>query len=81
MSLLESGSAVNCQDYLGATPLHCAMNVGLADDVNSDVIITHLLEYGANTTLADNNGRLPLHWAANIGAYNVHTAAYLFCIQ
>lgn len=65
LSLLKSHAVVNCQDAMGATPLHYI--AGSKDDVSCDAMMKHLLEYGANTLLADKRGRLALHWAANEG--------------
>jgi len=61
-ALIDHGSDVNIQDFLGGTALFYAASRGLSDQVRL------LLENGAHTEIANIDGVTPLH-AASVGGF------------
>ncbi|KAM0255467.1 hypothetical protein ACHAQJ_005767 [Trichoderma viride] len=61
-NLLDKGASPYAQDNMGATPLHYACKMGLADVVRA-LRAACLGKY----VLKDKQGQTPLHWAAKYG--------------
>lgn len=58
--LLDAGANINCEDAVGLTPLHLAIDLGWTE------IIKMLIERGADIHARDDRGQTPLHKAVRL---------------
>jgi hypothetical protein len=58
--MLQHGAELNASDYIGCTPLFCAVAAWYPKTVRV------LLDYGANTNAINTYGDTPLHWVVQV---------------